>query len=97
MTLTFRQEQIMALICEGLTYKEISRRLHIEVSTTRTHINKLLQANGCPNATQAAVRWQRERLLDDRAVAAALTELRERKTGSPEDRMRAALEAALAA
>jgi two-component system nitrate/nitrite response regulator NarL len=40
--LTRREEQIVKLIDEGLTNKEIAVHLHIEVSTVKNHIHNVL-------------------------------------------------------
>ena len=40
--LTRREREIVRLVDEGLSNKEISRRLHIEVSTVKNHIHNIL-------------------------------------------------------
>jgi two-component system nitrate/nitrite response regulator NarL len=40
--LTAREHQIVELIADGLTNKEIARRLYIEVSTVKNHVHNIL-------------------------------------------------------
>jgi DNA-binding NarL/FixJ family response regulator len=57
--LTVREEQVVALICAGLTNKEISRRLNIGVATTKSHIHNLLGKLALQRRGQVA-RWSRD-------------------------------------
>ncbi|HUN41680.1 MAG TPA: response regulator transcription factor [Acetobacteraceae bacterium] len=57
--LTAREEQVAALICAGLTNKEISRRLNIGVATTKSHIHNLLGKLALQRRGQVA-RWSRD-------------------------------------
>jgi len=41
--LTDRQREILQLVCEGKTYKEIAGILHIEVSTVKAHMGNVYQ------------------------------------------------------
>lgn len=48
-TLTTREVEIMALICEGLTSQEISERLHISCKTVESHRSTLFLKAGVRN------------------------------------------------
>jgi len=52
--LTLRQRQILELLAEGLSNKEVARRLGIREGTVRIHIGSLLHKLGVKNRTQAA-------------------------------------------
>lgn len=58
-TLTRREHEIIQLISEGLTNKEIARRLAIGVATTKSHVHNLLAKLGLERRNQAA-KWIRE-------------------------------------
>jgi DNA-binding NarL/FixJ family response regulator len=51
--LTTRQRAVLKLIAQGLTYKAVARRLHVEPSTVRTHLNDLHARLGSTNAPHA--------------------------------------------
>jgi two-component system, NarL family, nitrate/nitrite response regulator NarL len=51
--LTTRQRAVLKLIAQGLTYKAVARRLHVEPSTVRTHLNDLHHRLGSANAPHA--------------------------------------------
>lgn len=53
-TLNTRQWQIFALLAEGLTNKQIGRRLGLSHFTVRNHIGHILQAVGVKSRRQAA-------------------------------------------
>lgn len=53
--LTVRQEQILALLGEGRSDKEIGQALHLEESTVRSHVHHILQRLGLENRTQAVL------------------------------------------
>jgi DNA-binding NarL/FixJ family response regulator len=52
--LTRRQNDILPLIAQGLSNKEISSRLNIAEGTTKIHLIALLRAIGARNRTEAA-------------------------------------------
>jgi DNA-binding NarL/FixJ family response regulator len=58
--LTRRELEIIQLINEGLTNKEIARRLAIGLATTKSHVHNLLAKLGLERRNQAA-KWIRER------------------------------------
>lgn len=54
--LTPREREIAALIGQGLSNKEISRRLRIGLSTVKNHVHNLLEKLQVPGRTAAAAR-----------------------------------------
>lgn len=58
-----RQQQVLALLAEGLTNKEIARRLGISPSTVKIHVARLTTWLGAANRTDAAARARRARLV----------------------------------
>jgi two-component system nitrate/nitrite response regulator NarL len=68
--LTARETQIVALIDEGLSNKEIAARLHISLATVKNHIHNLLEKLDVSRRGEAAARARRLRRQDpDRARA----------------------------
>jgi NarL family two-component system response regulator LiaR len=51
--LTERQDQILALLGEGRSDQEIAKALHLEESTVRSHVYRILQRLGFENRAQA--------------------------------------------
>jgi DNA-binding NarL/FixJ family response regulator len=62
-TLTARETQVVRLICSGLSNKEIARRLNIGLSTTKSHVHKLLGKLALERRGQIA-RWSRDHAPD---------------------------------
>ena len=61
--LTKRELEVLALIVEGLEDSEISERLFVSLSTTKTHVHNILQKLYLNGRTQAAVYAVRESLV----------------------------------
>lgn len=61
--LTKRELEVLSLIVEGLEDLEISKRLFISISTTKTHVHNILQKLYMNGRTQAAVYAVRESLV----------------------------------
>ena len=59
--LTAREEEIAALIAEGLTNAQIAERLGISPVTAAHHVSSILDKLGVGSRTQVAVIWSRER------------------------------------
>jgi DNA-binding NarL/FixJ family response regulator len=57
--LTAREEQVVHLICTGLSNKEISRRLNIGLATTKSHVHNLLAKLELERRAQV-IRWSRD-------------------------------------
>jgi DNA-binding CsgD family transcriptional regulator len=55
--LTAREHEISTLVSEGLSNKEIARRLHLTEGTVKTHVHKILQKARVPNRTALAARY----------------------------------------
>nr|WP_243717203.1 response regulator transcription factor [Actinomadura sp. KC345] len=53
--LTPRERQVLALVAAGLTNQEIAARLHLGVTTVKTHVAALLAKTHCPNRIRLAV------------------------------------------
>lgn len=57
--LTSRQLEILAMLCEGISNKEIALRLGLAVITVKMHVSAIFRALGVVNRTQAAVAARR--------------------------------------
>ncbi|MGK0399432.1 MAG: two-component system nitrate/nitrite response regulator NarL [Gammaproteobacteria bacterium] len=57
-TLTFREQQIARLISEGLSNKQISRSLCIEVSTVKNHVHNVLVKLSLDSRTQVVSQFR---------------------------------------
>jgi DNA-binding NarL/FixJ family response regulator len=58
--LTPREEQVVRLICIGLSNKEIARRLNIGLGTTKSHVHNLLAKLELDRRVQV-IPWSRDR------------------------------------
>ncbi len=54
--LTAREQQVLALIAEGLTNRQIGERLYISPKTASVHVSALLRKLGAANRAEAAAR-----------------------------------------
>ena len=54
--LTAREAEILRLIDEGLSNKDIATRLYIGVPTVKTHVHNILRKLGATRRGQAAAR-----------------------------------------
>jgi DNA-binding NarL/FixJ family response regulator len=55
-SLTPREREILSLMTEGLDNRALAERLHIEYSTVRSHVRKVLQKLGVRSKLEAVVR-----------------------------------------
>jgi two-component system, NarL family, response regulator DevR len=55
-SLTPREREILALMTEGLDNRAVAERLHIEYSTVRSHVRKVLQKLGARSKLEAVVK-----------------------------------------
>ncbi len=62
--LTLRQIEVLHLLSEGYTNKEIARTLNITERTAKAHLSAILEALNAENRTQAVVAAQRAGLID---------------------------------
>jgi DNA-binding NarL/FixJ family response regulator len=53
--LTARERDVLTLVGEGLSNPEIGDRLHIGVTTVKTHITSLMSKTDCPNRVRLAL------------------------------------------
>ncbi|KAB1643928.1 response regulator [Gulosibacter chungangensis] len=53
--LTEREQEVLELIAEGLTNKQIAGRLTISPATAKTHVSRIMQKLGASTRTQAAM------------------------------------------
>ncbi len=58
-----RQQEVLGLLAEGLTNKEIARRLGISPATVKIHVARLSTWLGAANRTDAVARAQRGRMI----------------------------------
>ncbi len=54
-TLTEREEDVLPLVIEGMSNQEIAARLHLGVTTVKTHVANLMTKLGAQNRVQLAV------------------------------------------
>ena len=52
--LTPREVEVLRLVAQGYTDRQISEALHITVRTVNTHVTNILNKTGCDNRTAAA-------------------------------------------
>ncbi len=57
--LTPREREILALVGDGLSNRQIARRLDIAERTVKSHLTKAFAAIGADDRVQAALWWQR--------------------------------------
>ncbi len=55
--LTAREKQVMGLIAEGKTNKEIAAAHFVEISTVKTHLNNIYAKLGVKNRKEACVKY----------------------------------------
>jgi DNA-binding NarL/FixJ family response regulator len=63
-TLTPREREVITLVAEGWTNREIGKRLGVAERTARTHVSNILAKLGLASRTQAAMWAVREGLVD---------------------------------
>jgi DNA-binding CsgD family transcriptional regulator len=59
--LTTREQLITELVAEGLTNRQVARRLTITVGTVKKHLTHAMAKTGSTSRTQLAVRWRQRR------------------------------------
>lgn len=57
--LTCREREVLALVGDGLSNQEIADRLHLGVTTVKTHVANLMGKTGCDNRVRLAVHAHR--------------------------------------
>ena len=63
--LTRRQLDVLELLCEGMTNKDISRKLAIGNATVKIHVSSILRALNVTSRLQAAIVGRRLGLVKD--------------------------------
>ena len=58
MPLTMREQEILRLIDDGLSNKQIGQHLCIELPTVKNHVHRIIEKLGVTNRTQAAARMR---------------------------------------
>jgi two-component system nitrate/nitrite response regulator NarL len=66
--LTRREIEILRLIDDGLSNKQIGRRLRIELSTVKNHVHHILEKLDVESRSQAAATLRRAGVLDRRMI-----------------------------
>ena len=61
--LSAREREVLSLVAEGLSNREVGRRLHIAESTVKSHLNNVYGKLGVKNRTQAATKARALNLL----------------------------------
>ncbi|QPL04749.1 MULTISPECIES: response regulator transcription factor [Actinomyces] len=61
--LTLREEEVLALVCEGLSNTAVGERLHLAESTVKTHVRSLLGKTGCTNRVELIVHAYRHGMV----------------------------------
>ena len=61
--LSTRQMQVLSLMAEGRTNREIARNLHLGEPTVKDHVGHILERFGAANRTQAVVEAIRAGIL----------------------------------
>jgi len=62
-TLTRREHEVLVLLAEGLSNKEIAAKLGISEHTAKFHVNSILQKMGAQKRVEAVVRAARQGLI----------------------------------
>lgn len=70
-SLTSREREVLRLICDGLSNKEIGLKLHIAETTARDHVHSLIRKLNTRNRTACAVEGIRRQLVHLSAPPAA--------------------------
>lgn len=63
--LTERELDVLRLLCEGMTNREIAEKLIISEKTVKTHVSNILQKLHAGDRTQAAVWALKSKLVED--------------------------------
>lgn len=59
--LTERETDVLALLADGLSNREIADTLFVEITTVKTHVTNVLAKLGVTSRVQAALWWHRHR------------------------------------
>ena len=56
--LSRREREVAGLLAEGLSNKQVARRLAITLATVKDHVHRILRKTGLPNRTAIATAWK---------------------------------------
>jgi len=70
--LTPREREVVGLVAEGMTNRQVAAALSISIETVKHHLTHALVVTGCANRTQLALAWHRESTGAAREPAVAL-------------------------
>ncbi|HVH62113.1 MAG TPA: helix-turn-helix transcriptional regulator [Candidatus Dormibacteraeota bacterium] len=56
---SLREAEILRMVAQGMTDKEIAQHLGISVKTVRTHLDRTLRRTGSRNRTAVVMAWMR--------------------------------------
>jgi DNA-binding NarL/FixJ family response regulator len=56
--LSRREREVADLLAEGLSNKQVARRLAITLATVKDHVHRILRKSGLPNRTAIAIAWK---------------------------------------
>jgi DNA-binding NarL/FixJ family response regulator len=73
MQLSVRQRQVLQLVCEGASNKEIARKLSISEATVKVHVGAAFRVIGVTNRVQAAAVFRQHRLHGDEVAPEDVT------------------------
>ena len=80
--LTMREHEIIALVAQGMTNKEIARRLFIQLPTVKNHVHNILNKLQLSRRGQAAALAHHRGLFQSDGVPVGLPKLRTQRSGS---------------
>src|SRR5439155_1694847 len=80
--LTMREHEIIALVAQGMTNKEIARRLFIQLPTVKNHVHNILNKLQLSRRGQAAALAHHRGLFQSDGVPIDLPKLRTQLSGS---------------
>lgn len=69
MRLSRRQVQILTLIADGCSGKEIARMLSVSPRTVESHVQRLFDRHGVRNRAGLVAKWMEEAVPDSRATS----------------------------
>jgi DNA-binding NarL/FixJ family response regulator len=73
--LTARETEVLKLLAQGCSNKEIAQRLNIGEKTVHSHVGNILSKLGVPSRTQAALHAIRTGLVSLTALSAAPSQM----------------------
>lgn len=56
-SLTPREQEVAALVSQGLTNKEIAQTLRLSTETIKTYVRQIFEKTGVSNRTKLCLQW----------------------------------------